>query len=107
MFGYQVLDIKLPSLLRVRTLSEGSVLYFFLGFFLKDAELRPLVAGGRGSNVFGSFDFGCRSYRGTFPFLQNKAKTKENEAITLSFSPGYHRSHSEETCIRLQALRAV
>ncbi len=107
MLDIKCLDIKLPSLLRVRMLSEGSVLYFFLGFSFKDAELHSLVAGGRGSNVFGNFGFGRRSYRGTFPFLQNKAKTKENEAITLSFSPGYHRSHSEETCKRLQALRGV
>ncbi len=98
---------SLPLLLRVRTLSEGSVPFSFWGF-LKDAELRPLVAGGRRGDVFGCFDFGYRSYRGTIPCFQNKAKTKENEeAISLSFSTWYHRPHCEETYKRLQTMWAV
>ncbi len=100
------LDIKLPLLLRIRTLLR-EVFYSFWGFFLKDAEFRTLVAGGWGSYVFSSFDFGSRSYRGTFLLTQIKAKTKEIEAITLSFSPRYHQSQNKEKCKTLQALRAV
>ncbi len=98
MFGYQsVLDTKLPWLLRVRTLLREVFSFSFWGFALKDAEFRPLVPVGWGSYFFGDFDFGGRSYWGTFLLIQNKTKTKEIEAITLSFSPIYHQSHSEGT----------
>ncbi len=110
MFGYQsVLDTKLPLLLRVRTLLREVFSFSFWGFSLKDAEFRPLVAVGWGSYVFGDFDFGGRSYmlQGDIPPHPKQNKTKEIEAITLSFSPRYHQSHSEETCKRLQALRTV
>ncbi len=100
------LDITLAVAVEDPHAIEGSVFISFWGFFLKDAELRPLVAGGWGSYVFGNFDFGSRSYRGTFLLTQNKAKTKEIEAITLSFSPRYHPSQVKK-CKAFQALRAV
>ena len=72
---------------------EGSAHYqreaFFIFFWgsLKDAELRPLVASGWQVSVFDCFDFGHRSYWGSFPPFQNKTKMKEiEEAFTFSLS---------------------